>query len=155
MPFGKNWLVTGDIVSSSLEGTPASGGVPAIPDSDNDMYYSLQFIRNNLFKEGNTATVGLRYSDTTTYEKMTYTLMTRYPFTNKWRLIPRLDIDDQDLSDGSDVFTLRPSLKIFYRPTRRLRFEFEGGYSKSEYRNSTNDRDEENTFFTFALIKEF
>ena len=157
-PLGKDWLVYGDIVLSNLHGTPATtlgSPVLATPDTGNEYYYSAQLIRTSLLADSDMATLGIRFADASAYDKTTYSLSYRYPLSPSVRLIPRFDIEEQSLNDGTEISTLRPSMRVEYRPWRRVRFELEGGTAKSEFRKTATPRDETASFFSLGLIADF
>ena len=56
----------------------------------------------------------------------------RFTFRNVWQLYPRICIDYQDFSSvGQTQWRISPSLRLDYRPTRSMYFEFEGGYDST------------------------
>ena len=154
-PLGNNWLLNGDFVMSKLDSTPASGGVAATLGTDDEFFYTIQAIRSNWLKDGDSTIFSIRLANTTNYDKWTYSVVTRYPLGRKWRLVPRFEIDLQDLNDGSDITTIRPSVRLEYRAGRRYRFELEGGYARAEYKNSTNDREETDIYYNINFIADF
>ncbi|VAW80434.1 hypothetical protein MNBD_GAMMA12-2866 [hydrothermal vent metagenome] len=154
-PLGANWLLNGDFVVSNLDATTASGGVAATLGTDNEFFYTAQAIRSNLFKSGDSTAFSVRYADTTNYDKWTYSALLRYPLSRKWRVVPRIEVDFQDLNDGSDIRTIRTALRFEYRAGRRHRFEFETGYTSADFNNSTNDRTDTNIYYNINFIANF
>ncbi len=157
-PLNSHWTLNGDIVVSKLEGTPTTF-VPVMvvgtPGSDREYYYTLQLIRNSLFKDGDISIFGLRYSDATNFDKQSYSYSLRYPLTNRIRLRPRLVYELAQMNDGSDISIYRGSLRVDYRPLSRLRVEFETGYTLSEVRHSLNDRDQVDYYASLGFILDF
>jgi len=50
-----------------------------------------------------------------------------------WQFYPRIRVDYRDFTNtGDSQWTVAPSLRLDYRPTRTMYFEFEGGYDRTE-----------------------
>ncbi len=127
-PINKSLQIGADVSWFNLEGTPASGGVEAIDGSGDELYYSLQLLGNNLFKQGDLAIIGVRYGDTATSDIYTFNLTTRYPLTTAWRINPRLIIDfRQNRNDESDQIKIRPSIRTDYQWNKHLHLELDSG----------------------------
>jgi hypothetical protein len=155
VPLSKKYLFNAELSVSNLSSTVTSGGVDAVPGTDNEYYYTLQLVGSNIFKQGDTSIFGIRYSDTSTSDRLMFSLNTRYPVNSFWRVNPRFRIEKQRRNDGSNVLIARPSIRVDYRPKRRLKFEFEAGYEESQYTKSINDRIENNIFFNLGYIYTF
>jgi len=126
-PLSEKLQISADLTVTSLGGTPASGGVPAIPGTGNDYFLNVQLLGSNLIKSGDIAILGLRYADTSTAQTTSLSLNTRYPVTAAWRLNPRIRLDHRDNRDGSTQWTVAPSLRTEYRWKRHVRLELEAG----------------------------
>jgi len=127
-PINHKFQVSGDITVSELTGTEASGGVEATAGTGNEYFLSSQIIGNSLIKEGDIAILGVRYSDTDSYQTTALNLNTRYPINRDWRINPRLQFDYRTNNQSSGTqSTIRPSIRMDYRWKRRIRFEFEAG----------------------------
>ncbi len=125
--------LTGDFTISRLEGTVASGGVDAVPGTGNEYYCSMQLISNNVFFENDSIINGLRYSDTIRNNTYTYDFSARFPFTKKFRIVPKYRMDYRDKKGSDDKrLRLRPAMRMDYRFKKSVRFEVEGGV---EWRN--------------------
>lgn len=154
-PIRKDLLITGELGASHLTGTPASGGVDAIPGTGMEYSYATQLIASNVFRTGDTTLLGLRYSDTSSANTLTFSLNSRYPINKQWRLDPRLRIDSQDRTDGSTIMRYRPSIRADYRAKRNIKFETEFGYEQSNISDSVGDRVESGYFFSLGYIADF
>ena len=127
-PLSERFQISGDVTLSELDGTPASGGVEAMPSTGNEYFYNLQLIGSNLLKEGDITILGLRYSDTSTAKTTSMSINERYPITRAWRINPRLRVDyRQNESTSTDQWTGAPSVLMDYLWRKRYRFEFETG----------------------------
>lgn len=132
-PLTDQLQLSGDVTLTELSGTPASGGVAAIPGTDVDKFYNLQLIGNNLLKPGDITVAGVRYSDTTNVNTTTLSLNTRYPITKFWRVNPRFRVDYRDrVTNNSTEWRVVPSLRMDYLLQRKYYFELEvgGEYSR-------------------------
>ncbi len=145
-PFTPKLSLNLNASSSSVEGTPASGGVAATPDSEYS-YYSADFVASSLFTEGDVGIFGLRYAVTETTDVYSTMLDTRFPIGRKWRISPRLRVDYREIkTDGSEQWIYTPALRIQFRPGRRVRLEFQGGLQYSTREMTTADQERESWF---------
>ena len=127
-PLSSQFQVSGDVTVTNLSGTPASGGVPATPDTGYEFLYNLQLTGSSLFKTGDLGIVGLRYADLDTSNLYTLSLNARYPVTPEFRINPRFDvIYRKNKNDSGKRLTYRPFLRLEYQLKRNIRFESEIG----------------------------
>ena len=142
-PISTKWQINADTSQSTIEETPASGGVLSTPGASYS-YYSTSLIASSLLKEGDVTIFGARYSDSETTRVISFTVDSRYPIGRTWRLNPRLRVDRrQRLADSSYEWLYTPGLRIQYRRSRRMRIEFEAGkqFSKRETADANLDRE--------------
>jgi hypothetical protein len=114
-----------DVGTSHLSDTPASGGLDAIEGTGFELYYSAQFIANDVLTAGDVGVVGLRFFDGSNTDIVSGTLSARYPLTRDLRLTPRFRTDYR-MQDGPDMVALQPSLR-FDLSVWVLRFDMEVG----------------------------
>jgi tetratricopeptide (TPR) repeat protein len=127
-PMSSQFQVSGDVTVTHLSGTPASGGVPANPDTGYEFLYNLQFTGSSLIKTGDLGIVGLRYADLDRSNLFTLSLNARYPVTQEFRINPRFDvIYRKNKNDSGKRMTYRPFLRLEYQLKRNIRFESEIG----------------------------
>ncbi|OOZ40294.1 hypothetical protein BOW53_08280 [Solemya pervernicosa gill symbiont] len=141
-PISEQVQLNADITATNLQGTPASGGVEAIPGTGNEYYYNMQLMGSNLIKQGDTAVLGLRFADGSTSSTTTMLLNTRYPITSNWRLNPRVKLSYRDnKNDGRTQWTLSPAVRMDYRWKRRIHFELEasGDWSTEQLASDTTN----------------
>jgi hypothetical protein len=91
-PLSKTLQLSGDFTVSKTGETPASGGVEATEETDNEFFYTFQVIKNDLIKQGDIGILSLRYSDASTSDTFRMGISSRYPITNGWRINPRLGL---------------------------------------------------------------
>ena len=117
-----------DLTASSLSGTVGSGGVPGYTGTGTNIFWTTQLVASDLFRQGAIFIGGLRYSKLDRYSSYGVILNYRFPITSKFRINPRMLIDYRAGQAGaSDRVLIRPWLRMDYRFSRWLQFEFEGG----------------------------
>ena len=155
-PLTEKLQVAADFTWAKLEDTDASGGVEAFEGSDDEFFYSLQLIGNSLIKEGDLASIGVRYADTTNYNSYSTNLNTRFPLNDRWRFNPKFYVDYREhKAEDEKQWILRPSLLIEYRVKRTLRFEIEGGFEWLNRKIDSLDEDTRGYFFTVGYRWDF
>jgi hypothetical protein len=126
-PFGERWQWILDVSRFEISGTPASGGVDAVPDSGAEDAVQLQGIVSSLFRGSDLSTIILRRQTGITTETDTVGVSTRFPIGGDWRLGPRLRVDRrQFLIDGSEQMLYTPLLRLELQKKYVL-FECEAG----------------------------
>lgn len=127
-PLNEKFQVSSDVTMSNLSATPASGGIEAVHETGNEYSFSAQIVGSSLVKDGDTAILGLRYSDASTSDTISLSLNTRYPVERDFRVNPRLRLDySKRASNDSTLYKVAPSLRVEYYWKRFLSVEFEGG----------------------------
>ncbi len=145
-PISTKWQINADASQSTIEDTPASGGVLSTPGSSYS-YYSTSLIASSLFKEGDVTIFSARYSDSETTRVVSFSVDSRYPIGRTWRINPRLRVDRrQRLADSSDEWLYTPGLRIQYRRSQKLRIELEVGKQFSQRETADADLDRESYF---------
>ncbi|RLA30508.1 MAG: hypothetical protein DRR15_14650, partial [Gammaproteobacteria bacterium] len=128
--------INADANQTSVDATPASGGVAATLQSTY-RYYSANVTASSLFMEGDVSIVGLRYSTSDTTKVTSLTLDTRIPIGRTWRINPRIRVDRrQMLSDSSYEWIYTPGLRMQLRKSQKFRLELEVG-KRFSMRDST------------------
>ena len=134
---------------SSVEETPASGGVLANPASTYG-YYSLDLVASSLFTERDVTIFGLRFSDSESSNAYTFNIDSRFQIGRSWRISPRLRVDYRKFNtDGSEQWIYTPGLRLEYRWGRKVRLEMIAGKQFSTRELSANlDEDRESYYFS-------
>lgn len=154
--ISKKLQISGDFTISELTGTPASGGVEAMPSTGYDYFLSTQLVGSGIIKTGDTAILGLRYSDTASSKRMTADINTRYPISRKWRVNPRLRINySWQLNNSANRIDIRPSFRSDYYLKKKVKLEFDAGVEWGNEITSGMDNDTRNYFLTFGYRKNF
>ena len=107
-------------------------------------------IGNNLFKDGDIYTLGLRYADTLSYDAYTLDLNARYPVTRDLRLSPRMRFRYRDRKESDLIeYAFLPSLRMNYRFQRNHNFELEFG---GEWLNQKQDGEWDRSLDYFVAV---
>lgn len=138
-----------DVTTSTVDGTPASGGVPGSPSTGTEYYYSTYLIGYSLLKEGDVSVVSLRYADASTASTVLLTLDNRYPVTEKLRVNPRLRVARREGTDSTFTeWVTAPSMRFFYRLAQHYRVELEAG-TEWTTRDSAGTTDKTTGYFLY------
>lgn len=118
---------------SSTKATVESGGVAAIPASD-DVHFSLEYTIQDFFLKGDYSSLGGHLSSTTSADVFSIRTRTRLPGTGNMYYDPRLRLDYR-ISNTSDIeqWIINPSIKLSYKPDRNLSIEAKIGVEYSDY----------------------
>jgi len=127
-PLNEKFQAVGEFTVSDLSATKASGGVEGIPGTGYEYFYSAQVIGSRLVSDRDISSVGVRYSDTSSYNIYSLDLNTRFLVSRKWRINPKMRLDYRQINrDDADQVRIRPSFTIGYHSEGDAHFEFEGG----------------------------
>jgi hypothetical protein len=126
-PLGERWQWSTDVAAMQLGSTPASGGVAATADGGTDVAVATQLLGFGLFGRGDVTTLGLQYQTGDTLQTLSLGVGTQFPIGERWRLQPRLRIDQRRFdADQSTQTTYVPTLRTELR-VKRFTMELEGG----------------------------
>ena len=127
-PFSDKYSINTSVTLANIGSTQSAGSIPGQPGTGTDAFYSVQLLGNSIFKPGDLATIGFRYDDISTSRRYIFDLNTRYPFSRKFRVSPRLRLAKRNsLVADQNQFTVKPSLRINFIPNRLFQIELEGG----------------------------
>ncbi|MDH5444228.1 MAG: tetratricopeptide repeat protein [Gammaproteobacteria bacterium] len=155
IPLSKKINLNMDVTMSNLSGTPSSAGITGTDPTGDEYFYGAQLIGIGVFGKNDTLVMGVRYSDTHSYERTAYTLSERILWNNTWRSKFGIYYDTTDKTNGAHVKTTRPSIGIDYIHSRSLRLEAEIQHSQSTESGDTLPSETEGTFFSAGLIYDF
>jgi hypothetical protein len=131
--ISKDWQLSLDATVANYSGTPPSG-TPILGMQQGfaapglEYYLSAQASGLSLFKENDSVSFGLRYSQSQTNHMYMADASYRYPFNDKLRLGPRIRVSllDAQLSRGEQfVYSIVPSFKSSYRINKQWSLEAE------------------------------
>lgn len=135
-----------DANQTTVEASPESGGVAATPESTYN-YVSSTLVASSLFREGDVSMLSLRYSESDSTQVTSLTVDSRFPIGRRWRINPRLRVDQRRImADSSDELLLSPGLRVQFRQNRKWRFELEAGKQFATRETLGADLDRESYF---------
>jgi len=139
-----------DANQTTIDATPASGGVAATPESTYN-YFSSTLIASSLFREGDVSMLSLRFSDSDSTQVTSLSLDSRFPIGKRWRINPRLRVDQRRImADSSDELLYTPGIRVQYRRSRKLRVELEAGKQFASREALGGDIDRESYFLNIG-----
>jgi hypothetical protein len=145
-----------DFTAAHIDGTIASYGVAAIPDTGNEFYYSAQLLGTSLFLEGDLYSAAFRYSDFQDSNNFAIDLSTRYPWSQEIRLTPRIEAAYRTgKTIGYDEYTVLPSLLIDYFWQKDLNLEIEIGNRWTWHNQGTARSTESELLITAGVRYDF
>lgn len=154
-PINTKFQANADITFSKVEGTVASGGVPATPSTGTDYFVSAQIVGNNLILKRDTGVLGIRYLDTRLSNTWSFIANTRIPVSRNWRINPRLQYDVRKLEDSRSQNKWRALIRTDYRYLNKIRFDFEIGYDDTSDEINGQSLGTNNLFFTVGYRWDF
>jgi hypothetical protein len=113
--LGLRWTIAGDFTATTLDGTPASGGVAAMPGTGWEFFYFAQLIGTDLLTQGDTGRFYFRVYDGFRYVGYTLGASGRFPLPLSFWLRPRIDLDYRDHTELAGMLAVRPGLRAEYR----------------------------------------
>ncbi|MFK7913778.1 MAG: tol-pal system YbgF family protein [Pseudomonadales bacterium] len=142
------WQFSTDIIFTDTSSTDTSANVTGF-EPRQDVYYSMQLRAQDMFGEGTYSGVLARFSDSDTASTTSLYWNNRLNLAEKFWWYPRLRVDYRTFKD-SDQTQQRymPSLRVDYRQSNRVRFEFEVGYDYSTRETIRDDLEISGLFFS-------
>ncbi len=122
------WQVALDAMVANYSGTPASGGVDAIPDPGMDYYASIMAYGSNVLQENDAASGGIRVMMSESYNTYIADVSYRWNITDALRLNPRFRAGYRSgkKSDYEQVMFM-PTLAAQYELRKHWHLDFESG----------------------------
>ncbi|MEZ5557950.1 MAG: hypothetical protein R3E86_05310 [Pseudomonadales bacterium] len=144
--IGDDWTLATDISFTDFDSTETSLNVAAL-DPHQDLYFSSQLRANNAYGAGNYGALQIRYFETDASRTAGILLDNRFGLWEDWLLYPRMSVDQREyLDSGQTQLRVRPSLRLDFRHSRSLRFEFEVGYEWMQRELANQDIDMQGLF---------
>ena len=126
-PINKRLRLAGDLTVMNTSATEASGGVEALPATDDEYFLNLQMIGTGVLNGDDISSLGLRLSDGTTAKSAGIYASSRLPVGKNWRFYPRLRVDYRSWkTTGQTQWSLGPVLRAEYS-WNKISFEAELG----------------------------
>lgn len=127
IPVGERFDVSLDVSLRQADATSASGGVAAIPDTGNQVFFNATLVGTNLLRENDLLLMSARYNSTRTRDTASFVLDSRLPFGRAFRVSPRVGVTYHTLTNSdTEQLIVTPSLRLMYR-WRNLLIDLEAG----------------------------
>lgn len=148
-PVSQRLRLAGDLTVMNTTATEASGGVEALPATDDEYFLNLQMIGTGILNGDDISSLGLRFSDGTTAKSAGIYASSRLPVGKNWRFYPRLRVDYRTWkTTGQSQWSLGPVLRAEYA-WDKVHFEAELG---GDWTNRELPDDTERTTGTYGSI---
>ncbi len=126
-----HWSITADVIASDFSKTESSADVSGL-ESQRTLYSSFQVRTTDIFGQSSFSALMLRRAESGSGATTSLYWDNRFSLGDSWRIYPRLRLDRRSFDrTGDKQWSVRPSMRLDYRPSRRLRFEFETGYLRT------------------------
>jgi len=126
--ISKDWIVTADLTASSFSKTESSADVIGL-EAHKSIYSSIMVRSTDVFGAGTYTALSLRRADSDYGSSTSLFFDNRINIGSSWRIYPRARLDLRKFKESGDTqWTLKPSLRLDYRHTNRLKFQAEVGY---------------------------
>jgi hypothetical protein len=126
-PLFQRWQINADATGTEIGATVESAGVPAIPSTGRQVYYTTSFVGSGLFGSGDVHVFNLRYGTAPDFTLSQVTWDVRFPVGRRLRLNPRLSYGVWDGVNGMHRETASPSFRVLLAFRNRYHFEAEVG----------------------------
>ena len=130
--IGERLQLNADLTTTEIEGTVASGGVAAIPDTGKQTYLTTSLVSTGLFGQGDVNMLNIRFGEGGDFKTSYLTWDARFPVGRRLRINPRLRFAVRDgLLDGTTRETVTLALRLLFNTREHYRFELEIGADNS------------------------
>ena len=126
-PLFERFQINADVTATEIGATVASAGVPALPATGQQVYYTTSFVGSGLFGTGDVNVFNLRYGTAPDFTLSQVTWDVRFPVGRRVRLNPRISYGIWDGSNGIHRETTSPSFRVLLSFPNRYHFEAEVG----------------------------
>jgi hypothetical protein len=155
-PIAERLQLNFDITSTEIGGTVASGGVPAIPETGAQIYYTASLVGTGIFATGDVNILNLRYGESDSFKTAALTLDARFPIGQRIRLNPRLRLAVwESLIDGRRRESVSPALRFLMNTRNHYRIELEVGSAEDTRTDLNGTSDASGTFVNFGYRANF
>jgi hypothetical protein len=154
-PLFERFQINADITATEIEGTVESFGVPAVPGTGQQIYYSVSFVGSSLFGENDVSIFNARHGVSADFTTSQITWDTRFALGRKLRLNPRLRLAVWDSIDGRHRETVSPSLRFLLNMRNHYRLELELGKDEFQRTSLTSEQDSTGTYVNVGYRADF
>jgi tetratricopeptide (TPR) repeat protein len=126
-PLFERFQINADVTAIEIGATVASAGVPAMPSTGRQVYYTTTFVGSGLFGARDVNVFNLRYGSSPDFTLSQVTWDVRFPVGQRVRLNPRVSYGVWDGTNGLHRETTSPSFRVLLNFRSRYHFEAEIG----------------------------
>ncbi|HUO67765.1 MAG TPA: tetratricopeptide repeat protein, partial [Gammaproteobacteria bacterium] len=126
-PLFERFQINADVTATEIGATVASAGVPAIPGTGRQVFYTTSFVGSGLFGARDVNVFNLRYGSSPDFTLSQVTWDVRFPIGQRLRINPRLTYGVWDGTSGVHRETTSPSFRVLLNFRSRYHFEAEVG----------------------------
>ncbi len=151
-PVGERFQFSTDLYLTKVDGTPASGNVPATPASGTDRALQIQIFGTSLWRPSDLHVLSLRHEQSETATTDSVGISSRLPLWEYWRFGPRLQLERIHYSlDGSTEMGYLPSLRLERLRSRTLiEFEAGGDIGRREMQNPLDNQNSKRYYISIG-----
>jgi tetratricopeptide (TPR) repeat protein len=155
-PLAERFQLNFDVTSAEIGPTVASGGVPEIPGTGAQMFYSTSLVGTGLFSSGDVNIINLRYGESDEFKSSYLTLDARFAIGRRIRINPRLRLAVwESLIDGRRKETVGPALRFLMNTRNHYRIELEVGTVEDMRTDLRGTSDASGKFFNLGYRASF
>jgi hypothetical protein len=151
-PLFERFQINADVTATEIGATVASAGVPAVPSTGQQVYYSASFVGSGLFGARDVNVFNVRYGTSPDFTLSQVTWDVRFPIGQRVRINPRLTYGIWDGSNGVHRETTSPSFRVLLNFRSRYHFEAEVGKDDFLRTNVTDPTIRENSIGNYVNI---
>jgi hypothetical protein len=154
-PLTDRFQFGGDITVSNISETDAVGNVLEADGTGDVTTYNTQLIANQLIFHQDISIFAVSHSESDSYTANSLSFIERFPFKRNWRAEVGLKLYDQDNDNGSNLYRITPSLRLYYRGGKNLTFEVEIAQERTKVQDSIDDEDTVRDFVRLGYRRDF
>jgi tetratricopeptide (TPR) repeat protein len=155
-PIAERFQINFDVTSAEIGATAASGGVPEIPGTGRQVFYSTSLVGTGLFSSGDVSIINLRYGESDSFKTTLLTLDARFAIGQRIRINPRLRLAAwESLIDEQRRETVGPALRFLMNTRNHYRIELEIGSVEDARTDLRGTSDASGTFVNFGYRASF
>ncbi len=154
-PVSKDYMMNLDMTITDISGTPTSAGVIGTEPTGNEYYYGVQLIGNDVLFKRDTVLFGVRYTDGSTYQKVSYSASDSMMLNNKWRVNAGLYYELTNQTNGAKITAIKPSCGLVYQYSKALHLETDILYENSSVTGDTLPIERQGTSFNAGMTYDF
>jgi hypothetical protein len=155
-PLGERLQLNFDVTSTEIGATVDSGGVPAVPGTGPQTFYSASLVATGLFATADVSIFNFRVGEADTFKTSLLTWDARFPIGRKLRINPRIRLAAWDgFTDGRERSTVSPSLRLLLNTRNHYRFELEVGRDEITRTDPSGERYSHGSYFNVGYRANF